>query len=120
MGAHAKDQAEGGSGDAGVGEVVDDVVAALHTDGYAVIPDAISTDQVESARGELERILEDTPSGRDDFEGRNTRRIYALFAKTRALDVMATHPVVLGVLDHILGDYQLSAPAAIAIGPGEV
>ena len=33
---------------------------------------------------------------------------------------MATHPVVLGVLDRVLVHYQLSAPAAISIGPGEV
>ena len=101
-------------------DTVDDTVAALETDGYAMIPDAITTEQVESARRDLEDILERTPSGRDDFEGRSTRRVYALFAKTRALDVMATHPVVLGVLDRVLGDYQLSAPAAISIGPGEV
>jgi ectoine hydroxylase-related dioxygenase (phytanoyl-CoA dioxygenase family) len=100
--------------------MVDDTVAELEAQGYATIPDAISTEQVESARRELERILEATPLGRDDFEGRKTRRVYALFAKTRALDALATHPVVLGVLDRVLGHYQLSAPAAIAIGPGEV
>jgi len=100
--------------------MVDDIVAALKAQGYATIPDAVSEQQVETARRELEEILEHTPAGRDDFEGRNTRRVYALFAKTRALDEMATHPVVLGVLDEILGHYQLSAPAAIAIGPGEV
>jgi ectoine hydroxylase-related dioxygenase (phytanoyl-CoA dioxygenase family) len=100
--------------------MVDDVVAALEARGYALIPDAITAPQVETARTELEDILEHTPPGRDDFEGRHTRRVYALFAKTRALDVMATHPVVLGVLDRVLGDYQLSAPAAISIGPGEV
>ena len=33
---------------------------------------------------------------------------------------MATHRVVLGVLDRVLVNYQLSAPAAISIGPGEV
>src|SRR5579864_944678 len=100
--------------------MVDDTVAALEAQGYATIPDAISTQQVETARGELERILEETPLGRDDFEGRRTRRVYALFAKTRALDALATHPEVLRVLDRVLGNYQLSAPAAIAIGPGEV
>jgi len=100
--------------------MVDHIVAALKAQGYATIPDAVSEQQVETARRELEEILEHTPAGRDDFEGRNTRRVYALFAKTRALDEMATHPVVLGVLDEILGHYQLSAPAAIAIGPGEV
>ncbi len=34
-------------------------------------------------------------------------------------DGPATHPLVLGVLDHVLGSYQLSAPQAIQIGPGE-
>jgi len=100
--------------------MVDDVVAALTASGYATIPDAVSDEQVEAARRELESIVEHTPAGRDDFEGRNTRRVYALFAKTRTLDAMATHPVVLGVLDQILGHYQLSAPAAISIGPGEI
>jgi ectoine hydroxylase-related dioxygenase (phytanoyl-CoA dioxygenase family) len=32
---------------------------------------------------------------------------------------LATHPIVLGVLDRVLGHYQLSAPTGIAIGPGE-
>jgi ectoine hydroxylase-related dioxygenase (phytanoyl-CoA dioxygenase family) len=107
-------------GDEGTHAVVDDIVAALDGQGYATIPDAITEQQVQSARGALEDIVEHTPSGRDDFEGRNTRRVYALFAKTRALDAMATHPTVLAVLDRVLGDYQLSAPAAISIGPGEV
>jgi ectoine hydroxylase-related dioxygenase (phytanoyl-CoA dioxygenase family) len=64
-------------------------------------------------------LFDATPSGRDDFEGRSTRRVYALFAKTRALDSLATHPMVLDVLDRVLGPAQLSAPTAIEIGPGE-
>jgi ectoine hydroxylase-related dioxygenase (phytanoyl-CoA dioxygenase family) len=99
---------------------VSDIVTALGVDGYATIPEAIDPQQVEWARRDLEQILEHTPPGRDDFEGRNTRRVYAVFAKTRALDALATHPVVSGVLDRVLGEHQLSAPAAIAIGPGEV
>jgi ectoine hydroxylase-related dioxygenase (phytanoyl-CoA dioxygenase family) len=46
--------------------------------------------------------------------------VYALFAKTRALDGLATHPLILSVLDEILGEYQLSAPTGIEIGAGEV
>jgi ectoine hydroxylase-related dioxygenase (phytanoyl-CoA dioxygenase family) len=34
------------------------------------------------------------------------------------LDHIATHPLALGLLDGVLGAYQLSAPTAIAIGPG--
>ncbi len=99
--------------------MVEDIVARLGRDGYATVPSAIEPEQVAAARADLEAILARTPCGRDDFEGRRTQRVYALFAKTRTLDALAIHPVVLAVLDRVLGQYQLSAPAGIAIGPGE-
>ena len=64
-------------------------------------------------------MLAATPTGRNEFEGYKTQRVYALFAKTRAFDEPAVHPLVLGVLDRVLGHYQLSAPTGIQIGPGE-
>ncbi len=100
--------------------MVEDVIAELGERGFATIPHAIADDEVASARAALETLVAGTPSGRDDFEGRRTRRVYALFAKTRALDALAVHPDVLGVLDQVLGHYQLSAPAGISIGPDEV
>ena len=99
--------------------MIDALVTQVNRDGYATIPDAISALQVKTARHDLEAILESTPVGRDDFEGRRTQRVYALFAKTRSLDALATHPDVLALLDRVLVNYQLSAPAGIAIGPGE-
>src|SRR6476620_8285759 len=98
---------------------VDRVVTKLSEQGYATIPDAIDAEQLAWARTDLAAALTNTPSGRDDFEGRRTQRVYALFAKTRSLDALATHPIVLGVLDQVLGHYELSAPAGIAIGPGQ-
>jgi ectoine hydroxylase-related dioxygenase (phytanoyl-CoA dioxygenase family) len=99
--------------------MADDILKRVVDDGYAIIPGAIDADQVLWARSELESIVENTPKGRDDFEGHRTRRVYALFAKTRSLDALAVHDVVLGVLDGLLGHYQLSAPTGISIGPGE-
>jgi ectoine hydroxylase-related dioxygenase (phytanoyl-CoA dioxygenase family) len=99
---------------------VDDIVSAVARDGYAVVDGLLSPDEVEARRTELRQILERTPKGRDDFEGRKTRRVYALFAKTRVFDGPATHPVILSVLDRVLGEYQLSAPTGIQIGAGEV
>jgi ectoine hydroxylase-related dioxygenase (phytanoyl-CoA dioxygenase family) len=99
--------------------MIDEIVATLCQDGYVVIPDAVGSGEVARARADLEAILERVPTGRDDFEGRSTRRVYALFAKTRSLDNLAVHPMVLDILDRVLGHYQLSAPAAIAIDPGE-
>ncbi len=103
----------------GISGQVDSILGRLAEDGYATIPDATDPDQVRWARGELEALVADTPSGRDDFEGHRTRRVYGLFGKTRSLDALAIHPVVLGVLDRVLGQYQLSAPTGISIGPGE-
>jgi hypothetical protein len=99
--------------------MVDEIVATLERDGYATIPGAIDAGQVAWARAELEAMVADTPEGRGEFEGYRTRRVYGLFGKTRSLDALAIHHEVLGVLDRILGQYQLSAPTGISIGPGE-
>jgi ectoine hydroxylase-related dioxygenase (phytanoyl-CoA dioxygenase family) len=99
---------------------VDDVMLGLEEDGYALVEDLLPPEQVAATRADLTRILDETPLGRNDFEGHLTRRIYALFAKTRYFDDLAIHPLLLGVLDRFLGHYQLSAPTGIEIGPGEV
>jgi ectoine hydroxylase-related dioxygenase (phytanoyl-CoA dioxygenase family) len=96
-----------------------DVIAELERDGYAIVEHAVERSELDKGRAELEAILAETPYGRGDFEGRNTRRVYGLFGKTRVLDGLAIHPTILGVLDHVLGEYQLSAPTAIEIGAGE-
>jgi ectoine hydroxylase-related dioxygenase (phytanoyl-CoA dioxygenase family) len=98
---------------------VDQVVDALDADGYCIVEGMLSAADVSAARASLLEVLAATPSGRNDFEGFRTQRVYALFAKTRAFDGPAIHPLLLGVLDRILGHYQLSAPTGIQIGPGE-
>jgi ectoine hydroxylase-related dioxygenase (phytanoyl-CoA dioxygenase family) len=98
----------------------DDVAAAIDRDGYAIVEGVLSPGEAAATRAELTRILASTPTGRNNFEGFSTQRIYALFAKTRAFDAPAMHPLILGVLDRVLGaSYQLSAPTGIQIGPGE-
>jgi len=97
---------------------VDDVAAALERDGYAVIENYLSDDDVAAKRADLERVLRAVPTGRNDFEGFQTQRIYALFAKTRTFDAQATDPLILGVLEKVLGpQFLLSAPVGISIGP---
>ncbi|MBI5287439.1 MAG: phytanoyl-CoA dioxygenase family protein [Chloroflexi bacterium] len=98
---------------------VDDVVAALDRDGFAIVEGVLSPEEVQQKRDDLIGVLKATPTGRNDFEGFKTQRIYNIFAKTRAFDGPATHPLILGVLDKMLGHYQLSAPVGISIGPGE-
>jgi len=98
---------------------VDEVLGGLTSDGYCIVEGLFSPTQVATARRAIADILESVPLGRNDFEGFKTQRVYALFAKTRAFDGPAIHPLLLGVLDAVLGYYQLSAPTGIQIGPGE-
>src|ERR1700694_2120329 len=86
---------------------VESVLGTLDSQGYAVVEDVLSSEAVDKGRAAIVEMLKDAPFGRNDFEGWTTKRVYALFAKTRALDEMATHPLVLGVLDRVLKDYQL-------------
>jgi ectoine hydroxylase-related dioxygenase (phytanoyl-CoA dioxygenase family) len=96
-----------------------DVARRLIDDGYVIVSGMMAGDDLQAVRADLDRVLASTPTGRNPFEGRSTQRIYALFAKTRTMDRAATHPLLLAVLDEVLGHYQLSAPVGIRIGPGE-
>jgi ectoine hydroxylase-related dioxygenase (phytanoyl-CoA dioxygenase family) len=96
-----------------------DVARRLIGDGYVVVSGLLTAAQIRSARADLDRLLAVTRTGRNFFEGFATQRVYALFAKTRTFDQVAVHPLLLDVLDQVLGHYQLSAPVGIRIGPGE-
>jgi len=98
----------------------DAVAASLDEHGYALIEGLLDPDDVAGRRHALADLFGTTPTGRNAFEGFHTQRIYAVFAKTRAFDDLAVHPLLLAALDHALGPYyQFSAPVALQIGPGE-
>jgi ectoine hydroxylase-related dioxygenase (phytanoyl-CoA dioxygenase family) len=96
-----------------------DVAQRLTDDGYVVVTGMMAAADVQAARADLDRVLQTTKTGRNSFEGYGTQRIYALFAKTRTFDRAATDPLLLAVLDQVMGHYQLSAPVGICIGAGE-
>lgn len=99
---------------------IDPICEALERDGFALVEGMMSADEVAACREELAPFLAATPVGRNAFEGFSTTRIYSLFAKVRCFDKWAIDPLVLGVMERMLGpDCQLSAPTGIQIGPGE-
>jgi ectoine hydroxylase-related dioxygenase (phytanoyl-CoA dioxygenase family) len=98
---------------------VDAMTVLLDREGCAVVERFLDDTKVAALKDELAPYRDATPLGRNDFEGHATKRIYAVFAKVRGFDELATHPLLLGVLDHVLGHYQLSGPVGIDIGPGE-
>ncbi|HET6950947.1 MAG TPA: phytanoyl-CoA dioxygenase family protein [Acidimicrobiales bacterium] len=104
----------------GRGAPAEAVAASLDEHGYALVEGVLPAGDVAARLAALDDLFAATPTGRNAFEGFRTQRIYAVFAKTRAFDDLAVHPLLLGALDHVLGPhYQFSAPVALRIGPGE-
>lgn len=98
----------------------DDAYAGLAVDGYAILEDVLTPEQVAGVREELGPHLAATGPGRNDFEGLSTRRVCALLAKSRVFDDIVSHSRVLPILERMLGEgCLLSAATAINIGPGE-
>ena len=59
-------------------------------------------------------------SGRNNFEGFKTQRLYAFFEKSLVCNPLVEHPLILGCLDRLFEpNYLLSQLQAINILPGE-
>ena len=105
------------------GEKVDaDVLAAhlvnLDRDGYLVVENVLSPQQLQAVRREVTPLLQ--KKGRNFFEGELTQRIYSVIAKTLTCNPLVENPMVLALLDEVLKpDYLLSQLQVINILPGE-
>jgi ectoine hydroxylase-related dioxygenase (phytanoyl-CoA dioxygenase family) len=92
----------------------------LHQQGYVVIPSLLSRGQIGRIKAELAPYLRGTLRGRNDFEGFETERVYALLAKAPVIAELVEHPRILPILDRLLApNYLLSANLAIQLYPGE-
>jgi ectoine hydroxylase-related dioxygenase (phytanoyl-CoA dioxygenase family) len=92
----------------------------IRDDGYAVVPNLLSSSQITKMREELAPVLATAPFGRNDFEGFRSQRVYALLAKAPSTSELVAHPTVLALLDELLHPtYLLSAHIAINVHPGE-
>lgn len=99
-------------------EKIERYLADVQAQGYVIIPNLISRQQLDSIRAEVMPLLE--KKGRNFFEGELTQRIYSVIAKTFELNSLVEHPVILALLDRIFSpDYLLSQLQVINILPGE-
>jgi ectoine hydroxylase-related dioxygenase (phytanoyl-CoA dioxygenase family) len=91
----------------------------LQRKGYTFIPDFLSAEQLARVNHLFDKML-GSHRGRNNFEGRQTERIYTLVARHRLFQDIAEDPRVLALCDALfLPNYQLTASQAIVIGPGE-
>jgi len=96
-----------------------EVVAELERCGYAVIPRRMNDEDLATARAELSVLLEPVEWG-SGFDGTRTKRVFALLAKTRCMDRAALDPVVLDVVEQMIGPgTQFSITFATQVHPGQ-
>jgi len=100
----------------------DAITAALSRDGAVIIDHLVSPELLDRIQEELAPSFAATPTGPDDFTGRNTRRTGALIARSPASRELVSHPLILAATGQFLGhatNYQLHLTQAIAIGPDQ-
>ncbi|MEL6322836.1 MAG: phytanoyl-CoA dioxygenase family protein [Pseudomonadota bacterium] len=101
------------------GRTFDEVKAEFDARGYVIFPEIMSRDEIDRVRSALEPHL--TNTGRNNFEGYHSNRVYALLAKApEVFGPMAMHPLALAFAEADLGrSCLLSAMLAINLHPGE-
>src|SRR3954464_4853665 len=88
--------------------------------GYLIFERVLSPDAVAGIRAALAPHLARDLTGRNDFEGFRTNRVYALLAKSPVFAELAIHPLALAFAEAELGpSCLLSAMLAINLHPGE-
>jgi len=98
--------------------VTDADLAAVRRDGYVILPELMTADQLAEIRTAVDPLL--NKKGRNNFEGHATQRVYSVLNKTRSCDRLVDHPRVLALLDRLfLQNYLLSMLQVINILPGE-
>jgi len=98
---------------------LDSHVQRIRRDGYTIIEDFLSTEDLREVRAGLAPYL-NTHAGRNNFEGYQTERVYTLVARGKIFERLSEEPRVLALLDRfLLPGYLLTASQAICIGPGE-
>jgi ectoine hydroxylase-related dioxygenase (phytanoyl-CoA dioxygenase family) len=98
------------------------VSAFLREHGYAIVDDVVDTELLDRLADEVQPYVEGSDAGRDDYDGRHTRRTGALIARCPTARELVEHPLAVGVARDFLAHasaVQLHLTQIITIGPGE-
>jgi ectoine hydroxylase-related dioxygenase (phytanoyl-CoA dioxygenase family) len=91
----------------------------VQKNGYVVIDGLLSASQLDIIRNTSLPML--GQSGRNNFEGERTQRLYNVLEKTRIIDTLTIHPRITALLNRLfLPNYLLSQAQIVNILPGEV
>lgn len=99
-----------------------DVAAHLRQWGYAIVDDLADSATMDQLDAEAQPYIDDSNMGRDEYDGRHTRRTGMLVARCPTARQLVMDPLVVGAvrsfLDHVTS-VQLHLTQIISIAPGE-
>jgi len=101
----------------------EELAEAIDRDGYAIATGVFDSRHVAALKAELAPWIEATPGGHEEFMGRLTKRFGCLLARCPTSHEMALNPLVLGVVEKVLGPYcarfQINYTGIMHLEPGE-
>ena len=97
-----------GSQEGGDVALVKSIMEQVDAQGYVIIKNLFSVETMDALKADvLPRFKHAT--GRNNFEGLATQRIYSMMAETDIANPMVEHPLIMGLLDKIFEpNYLLS------------
>ena len=102
------------------GRPFDDWRAQFDRDGYVIFENVLTDDELTTINAALAPYLGQNITGRNEFEGRSSNRVYAMLGKSPVFADLITHPLAMAFVEADLGlDCLLSACLAINLHPGE-
>jgi ectoine hydroxylase-related dioxygenase (phytanoyl-CoA dioxygenase family) len=91
----------------------------IQGEGYVLIPDVLTTKQAEEARSLVIKLAQEEKQQSKLLIDGNKERLYALIYKGEVFEMMVQHPIVIEIIEAILGnDMILGGFSAHIINPG--
>src|SRR5262244_3977767 len=81
---------------------LEEVISLIERDGGVIVEDFLPPKIIDELKADLLPKIEARSAGRDDFSGFRTRRMSALFDKSRRVADVVMHPLFLGAAEHFI------------------
>ncbi len=94
----------------------------LREHGYAIVDDVLDAATMGQLDAEAAPWIDGSAVGRDEYDGRHTRRTGMLISRCPTARTLVVHPLAVGVAKHLLAQattIQLHLTQIISIAPGE-
>ena len=103
---------------------VETILAALAKDGACIVEGVLSGEDLEALDVDLNPLIDQSPTGVEEFGGLSTKRTGALVARCKSVRPIVMHPLIRSTAEAFLAPYceriQLNNTQLITLMPGQL